>query len=111
MASDFTSIGNGTPLLADEIIDGGISGGVDDASTERRASRGIFAGTGGHGLACSDGSFYGLGDLLPSGLIGEGGDEVFLRGARNRSASNASGNLVGPDSGADPFAAPLAGLI
>jgi hypothetical protein len=92
VASDFTSIGNGTPLLADEIIDGGLS----DA---------------GSGLACGDGSFYGFDDLLPSGLSSDGGDGVFLLGARNRSASNATGNLVGPDSGADPFAAPLAELI
>jgi hypothetical protein len=115
VASEFTSIGNGTPLLADEIIDGGSSGGGDDASPERRTSRGIVVGTGGHGIAFSDEIIDGFGDsfgdLLPSGLISDSGDGAIFSGARNKSASNASGNLLVPDSGTDPFAAPLATLL
>jgi hypothetical protein len=115
VASEFTSIGNGTPLLADEIIDGGSSGGGDDASPERRTSRGLVVRNGGNGLAFSDGSLCGFGDgfcdLLPSGLISDTGDEAIFSGARNKSVSNASGNLLVPDSGTDPFAAPLATLI
>ena len=111
VASEFTSIGNGTPLLADAIIDSGSSGGGDDASPERRTSRGIVAGNSGNGLAFSDGSFCGFGDLLPSGLISDTGDEAFFKAGRNKSVSNATGNLLVPDSGTDPFAAPLATLI
>ena len=111
VASEFTSIGNGTPLLADAIIDGGSSGSDDDASPERRTSRGVVAGNGGNCRAFSDGSFCGLGDLLPIGLISDTGDEAFFKVGRNKSVSNASGNLLVPDSGTDPFAAPLATLI
>ena len=53
----------------------------------------------------------GFGELLPSGLISDSGDEAFFRDARNRSASNQSGNLVVPGSDSDPFAAPLTTLI
>ena len=111
IASDFTGNGNGSPLLADVEIDGGLSGGVIEGSPESRTSRGIVVRNGGIGLAFSDGVVDGFGDLRPSVLIRDTGDEVFFRGARNRSAANASGNLVVSDSGTDPFAAPLAGLI
>jgi hypothetical protein len=107
IASDFTGNGNGSPLLADAVIDGGLDGG----SPERRNSRGIVVRNGGKGLAFSDWVVDGCGDLLPSGLISDTGDEALFRGAGNSAASNASGNLVVPGSGTDPFAAPLAGLI
>ena len=111
VASEFTSIGNGTPLLADAIIDGGSRDGGDDASPERRTSRGVVCGNGGNGIAFSDGNIDGFCDLLPSGLISDTGDGAIFSGARNKSVSNASGNLLVPDSGTDPFAAPLATLI
>lgn len=107
VASEFTSIGNGTPLLADAIIDGGSSGGGDAASPDRRTSRGVVAGNSGNCSAFSDG----FGDLLPSGLISDIGDEAFFKAGRNKSVSNASGNLLVPDSGTDPFTATLATLI
>lgn len=110
VASDFTSIGNGTPLVIDGIIDGGLNGGVDEGSTESLTSRGVVAGNAGGGLVFSDGIVSDFGALVPSGLISDGVDEPLYLGARNRSASNASGNLVFADSGIDPFAAPLAGL-
>jgi hypothetical protein len=115
VASEFTGIGGGTPLLADEIIDGGSRGGGDDASPERRTSRGLVVRNGGKGLAFSDGIIDGFGDgfgdLLPSGLISDSGDGAIFSGVRNKSVSNASGNLLVPDSGTDPFAAPLATLL
>jgi hypothetical protein len=111
IASDFTGNGNGSPLLADAVIDGGLSGGLDGGSPERRNSRGIVVRNGGKGLAFSDWVVDGCGDLLPSGLISDTGDEALFRGAGNSAASNASGNLVVPGSGTDPLAAPLAGLI
>jgi hypothetical protein len=89
----------------------GLSGGADDGSAEQRTSRGILAGPGSHGLGCSDECFYGFGDLQPSGLISDGGDEAFPMGVHNRSAAYASCNLMAPDSDADPYAAPLAGVI
>ena len=49
--------------------------------------------------------------VLPSGLISDTGDGAIFSGARNKSVSNASGNLLVPDSGTDPFAAPLATLL
>jgi hypothetical protein len=107
VVSEFTSIGNGTPLLADAIIDGGSSGGGDAASPDRRTSRGVVAGNSGNCSAFSDG----FGDLLPSGLISDIGDEAFFKAGRNKSVSNASGNLLVPDSGTDPFTATLATLI
>ena len=115
LASEFTGIGNGTPLLADEIINGGSSGGGDDASPERRTSQGLVVRNGGKGLAFSDwiidGFCDGFCDLLPSGLISDTGDEAFFKVGRNKSVSNATGNLVVPDSGTDPFAPPLHTLI
>jgi hypothetical protein len=111
VASDFTGNGNGSPLIADAVIDGGINGGVDEGSPERRTNRGLVVGNGGHGLAFSDGVVYSFGDLLPSGLISDSGDEAFFRGVRRGSISNGSGNLVVTGSGTDPFAAPLTTLI
>jgi hypothetical protein len=55
VASDFTGNGNGSPLIADAVIDGGINGGVDEGSPERRTNRGLVVRNGGHGLAFSDG--------------------------------------------------------
>jgi hypothetical protein len=94
VASDFTGNGNGSPLIADAVIDGGINGGVDEGSPERRTNRGLVVRNGGHGLAFSDGVVYSFGDLLPSGLISDSGDEAFFRGVRRGSISNGSGNLV-----------------
>jgi|LakMenE01Jun11ns_1017448.scaffolds.fasta_scaffold9742951_1 hypothetical protein len=111
VASDFTGNGNGSPLIADAVIDGGINGGVDEGSPERRTSRGLVSGNGGNGLAFSDGVVYSFGDLLPSGLISDSGDEAFFRGVRGGSVSNGTGNLVVTGSGTDPFAAPLTTLI
>jgi hypothetical protein len=111
VASDFTGNGNGSPLIADAVIVGGINGGVDEGSPERGTSRGLVSGNGGKGLAFSDGVVYSFGDLLPSGLISDSGDEVFFRGPRRGSVSNGTGNLVVPGSGTDPFAAPLTTLI
>jgi len=111
VASDFTGNGNGSPLIADAVIDGGINGGFDEGSPERRTSRGLVSGNGGNGLAFSDGVVYSFGDLLPSGLISDSGDEVFFRDPRRGSISNGTGNLVVPGSGTDPFAAPLTTLI
>lgn len=111
VASEFTFIGNGTPLVIDGIIDGGLNGGVDGGSSESLTSQGVVAGTSGHGLGFSDEIVFEFGALVPSGLISDGVDEPLYLGARNRSASNASGNLVFADSGIDPFAALSAGLI
>jgi hypothetical protein len=111
VASDFTGNGNGSPLIADAVIDGGINGGVDEGSPERGTSRGLVVGTGGNGLAFSDGVVYSFGDLLPSGLISDSGGEAFFRAPRRGSVSNGTGNLVVPGSGTDPFAAPLTTLI
>jgi hypothetical protein len=122
VASDFTANGTSSPLLAnvqnpeepliaDAVIDGGINGGVDEGSPERRTSRGLVSGNGGNGLAFSDGVVYSFGDLLPSGLISDSGDEAFFRGVRGGSVSNGTGNLVVTGSGTDPFAAPLTTLI
>ena len=111
VASDFLANGTGSPLIADAVIDGGINGGFDEGSPERRTSRGLVSGNGGNGLAFSDGVVYSFGDLLPSGLISDSGDEVFFRDPRRGSISNGTGNLVVPGSGTDPFAAPLTTLI
>jgi len=111
VASDFTATGIGSPLLADAVIDGGINGGVDEGSSEHRTSRGLVSGNGGNGLAFSDGVVYSFGDLLPSGLISDSGDEAFFRAPRRGSISNGTGNLVVTGSGTDPFDAPLTTLI
>jgi hypothetical protein len=92
-------------------LNGGINGGVDEGSPERGTSRGLVVRNGGKGLAFSDGVVYSFGDLLPSGLISDSGDEAFFRAPRRGSISNGTGNLVVTGSGTDPFAAPLTTLI
>jgi hypothetical protein len=109
LASEFTGIGGGTPLRADRrdpltdaavdpIIDGGVWDSVPAAAPELVLS---WPSGGAEDRLT-------LLDLPPIGGLDGSGEDPFLKAARNKSASNATGNLLSADGPAASLAAPPA---